>query len=79
MLKNSEEELQTIIADYFKDIFTSCNLVDFIKATDGLNMMVNEEMNQDLNVLPTSAEIHSALNQMDPNKTPGIDGISLFF
>lgn len=53
-LKSSEEDLQKIIAEYFSDLFPSCESTDFDEATAGLSVRVNEEMNHALNVLPTT-------------------------
>lgn len=78
--KTSKSDVERLVVAYFRSIFASSSPSGFPEALEGIDVVLNEEMNQLLNMEPTLEEIRFALFQMHPTKAPGIDGFhALFF
>ncbi|CAM8982614.1 unnamed protein product [Rhodiola kirilowii] len=79
---STENEITTIITDYFSHIFQSQVSLQEDKWNEALDMIpriVSDEMNTMLTAPFTAAEIKRALFQMHPTKAPGLDGFPALF
>ncbi|KAL3825323.1 hypothetical protein ACJIZ3_021352 [Penstemon smallii] len=76
-----ENELEGIVADYFRDIFTSKNPTedDLGAALEVIQQRISPEMNADFLKEFTTEEIKKALDSMHPLKSPGPDGFPVIF
>ncbi|OMO62153.1 reverse transcriptase [Corchorus capsularis] len=74
-------KMEKIIADYFRDIFTSNNpdRVDLESVVALMNSRVSPGMNKLLCRDFDEEEVRAAAYQMGPNKSPGPDGFTPFF
>ena len=70
---------KTIILKYFENIFHSNGPVDISQLVDAIQPVITEEMNSSLTQTFTTEEVHKALKQMHPKKSPGLDGMPLLF
>lgn len=60
---------ETIILEYFENIFRSNGLVDILQLVDAVQPMITEEINSSLTQTFTAEEVHKALKQMHPKKS----------
>lgn len=77
--RESEDELQKVVVDYFMDLFSSSHPADFEGVLDKVEPRVTAEMNRELGKPYTGEEVAEALKQMHPSKAPGPDGMNPFF
>lgn len=77
--RSSEEDMLTVVSNYFTELFTSSQPDMLDEALEGISPLVSDEMNYALDEVPTGEEIYHALNQMHPNKAPGLDGMHALF
>lgn len=70
---------ETIILEYFENIFRSNGLVDILQLVDAVQPMITEEINSSLTQTFTVEEVHKALKQMHPKKSSGPDGMPPLF
>ena len=75
---NSETVAETLTA-YFHKLFTSQNLPLCEAATDSINRVITEEMNDQLSLEFQYWEVQQAIKQMSPLKAPGPDGMPPLF
>lgn len=75
-----EGKIEDIVVDYYNNLFTSNNPIDFTKILEAVTHKVSPDMNQSLTWDFSAAEVKMALKQMYPLKAPGLDGMPpLFF
>ena len=74
------EKIEETIVDYYTQLFSSSNPLDFSKLINAVEPKVSHEMNNMLTREFTGLEVKTTLNQMYPLKSPGPDGMPpLFF
>ena len=72
--------MESVVLDYFNTIFRSNGPIDTAPITTAVRPVVTTQMNEYLCQPFQADEVHKALKQMHPNKSPGLDGIpSLFY
>ena len=64
---------------YFTDIFNTQGDTDSTTLIDAIEPVVTIDMNDSLTQEFNAEEVHRALKQMHPKKSPGPDGMPLFF
>lgn len=70
---------ETIILEYFENIFRSNGLVDILQLVDAVQPMITEEINSSLTQTFTAEEVHKALKQMHPKKSSDSDSMPPLF
>ena len=74
------EKIEETIVDYYTQLFSSSNPLDFSKLINAVEPKVSHEMNNMLTREFIGSEVKTALNQMYPLKYLGPDGMPpLFF
>lgn len=74
-----DDQIGSVIADYFTSIFSTNNNQDFAKLEGVLTCKVTEEMNRYLVLIPSDSEIKEAAFSINSSKAPGPDGFSAKF
>ena len=75
-----EDGISQILVNYYQFLFNSSNPSRMDEMVAGVPCSVTEEMNEVLNGEYTKEEVVTTLNQMEPLKAPGPDGLlPLFF
>ena len=77
--QENEEVMGEIVLDYYTDLFTSSNLIDFDEILGAMQPRVTSSMNQKITMEFTADEVNMALKQMYPLKASGLDGIPPLF
>ena len=77
--QENEEVMGEIVLDYYTDLFTSSNLIDFDEILGAMQPRVTSSMNQKITMEFTADEVNMALKQMYPLKAPGLDGMPPLF
>ncbi|KAK8292157.1 hypothetical protein V6Z12_D06G104300 [Gossypium hirsutum] len=72
----NSKEICKVAKDYFVSLFRSNSQNANIQKMGHIKECVTRETNERLNMIYTEEEITQAIKQMDPNKAPGIDGLS---
>ena len=76
----NEEELVNEMSMFYNMLFSSGGIGDSSKVLRGINHTITEEMNTNLTRPVHEEEIRSAIFSMNPDKAPGVDGMTpLFF
>ena len=70
---------ETIILEYFDNIFHSNGPTDTSLLVNAIQPVVTEDINKFLTQPFTADEVHRALKQMYPKKSLGPDGMLHFF
>ncbi|XP_074314730.1 uncharacterized protein LOC141649965 [Silene latifolia] len=70
------EEVPGVAVEYFKQLFTTTRPTDFGDIMRGVEGRVTREMNEGLRAQYTGEEVVQALNQMNPLKALGPDGMN---
>ena len=65
--------------EYFENIFRSNGPVNISQLFDAIQPVITEEMNSSLTQTFTAEEVHKALKQMHPKKSPDLDGMPPLF
>ena len=71
--------MESVVLDYFNTIFWSNGPTNTAPVTVVVRLMVTTQMNEYLCQPFQADEIHKALKQMHPKKSPGADGMPSFF
>ncbi|XP_074292350.1 uncharacterized protein LOC141619219 [Silene latifolia] len=74
-----DEAVSRVANNYFEELFTSSNPVDFDDVLVGLEGRVSADMNMGLSREYGEEEVIEALHQMHPLKAPGPDGMNGLF
>ena len=74
--RENKEEVDGIILDYFKEIYSTSFPVEFGSSLRVLDRRVSDDMNDSLLKEFRVEEVRRALKQMHPTKSPGPDGMS---
>jgi len=74
-----DDQIAKTSINYFKDLFTSSNPIDFSGVLQAMDQVVTLDMNTTLLQRYNSKEVKQALFQMQPSKSPGLDGMPPFF
>jgi hypothetical protein len=77
--QSQDEAVENIIVGYYRDLFTTSHLGDFDEILRGVDRVVTNEMNLQLDSEFTEGEVEYALKQMGPLKAPGPDGMAPIF
>ena len=77
--RENKEEVDGIILDYFKEIYSTSFLVEFGSSLRVIDRRVSDDMNDALLKEFRVEEVRRALKQMHPTKSPGPDGMSPIF
>lgn len=77
--KFSRDDLHTVMADFFSNLFKGDNLFGIDECCDLLKCKVPTSMVEDLIRPYTREEVLNALLAMSPTKTSGLDGFSALF
>ena len=79
-LVSGDENVSTLIVEYFQLLFTSSNPSDIKEVVQHTNRRGDDTMNAELISEFTKAEVEVALKQMAPLNAPGLDGmLPIFF
>ena len=79
-LVSGNENVSTLIVEYFQLLFTSSNPSDIKEVVQHTNRRGDDTMNAELISEFTKAEVEVALKQMAPLNAPGLDGmLPIFF
>lgn len=75
-----EDDIEEIILNYFREIFTSSSPTDLDLVLDSVEPYINSNMTQLLEVALTKDKVLASLHQIHPTKALGLDGTpALFF
>ena len=75
-----ENDIANILVDFYQNLFTSSSPNRIEETLEAIPRVVTKEMNHELIALFGRAQVDIALNQMDPLKFLGPDGMPpLFF
>lgn len=75
-----EENVERVMISYFDDLFASSNPSEMEEICSMIRNKLNEEMKDWCNSVYSEEDVHEALMQMHPLKSPGPDGLpALFF
>ena len=77
--QENEEVMGEIVLDYYTDLFTSSNLIDFDAILGAMQPRVTSSMNQKITMEFIADGVNMALKQMYPLKAPGPDGMPPLF
>lgn len=77
--QENQENVESIILEYFKGIFKSGQPSNFEASLNAINQKVSPEMNESLTAEFRVEEVWRALKQMHPTKALGPDGMSPIF
>ena len=65
------------LTTYFQELYTSANLPPCAAATNSINQVISEEMNEQLSREFQAWEVQQVIKQMAPLKAPGPNGMPL--
>ena len=75
----NEEEISDILIDYYHQLFTTASPTHMEEVLRVVPSIITEEQNAMLAAEFVRAEIDEALQQMEPLKAPGLDGLPPLF
>jgi len=71
--------MEEIVVEYYNDLFSSTNPIDFTELLNAVQQKVSLAMNEELTRDFTGVEVRAALKQMYPFKAPSPDGMPPLF
>lgn len=74
-----EVEIEQITIEYFQDIFSSTGISDLETSLRNIPQSVTQEMNDNITLLVSPAEVEAAVFAIHPEKAPGPDGMTTLF
>ena len=77
--QDDEWQIESIIVNYFTDIFHSQWQTDSTTLIDAVEPVVSTNMNDFLTQEFRADEVYKALKQRHPKKSPGLDGMPPLF
>ena len=77
--QENEEVMGEIVLDYYTNLFTSSNLIDFDEILGAMQPRVTSSMNQKITMEFIADGVNMALKQMYPLKAPGLNGMPPLF
>ncbi|XP_071902137.1 uncharacterized protein [Coffea arabica] len=76
----SEQAVSKEIAEYYRNLFNSNDVGDLTEVLDGIPHTITDELNGNMMKPVLEEEIKAVIFSMNPDKSPGVDGMSpLFF
>ena len=79
MWHTADAEVGSIMESYFHTLFTTLSSQHMEQVMDVIEHRVTPEINHQLCLPFTSPDVHQAVFQMHPSKSPSPDGMSYFF
>ena len=79
MWQKDDAKVEEIVVEYYKELFSTSNPVDFTELLNAVQPKVSLAMNEELTRDFTGVEVRAALKQMYPFKAPGPDGMPPLF
>lgn len=73
------DQIANIAKNYYKELFSTSNLIHMDGVLNSVNLDVTNGMNQTLTSPYIAEEVCTALFQMHPSKVPGPNGMTPFF
>ena len=77
--QEDDARMEEIVVEYYNDLFSSTNPIDFTELLNAVQQKVSLAMNEELTRDFTGVEVRAALKQMYPFKAPGPDGMPPLF
>ena len=71
-----EEQISSVICNFYNKLFTSTNFDESKLVEDALKPFITQQMNENLTKEPTPAKIKEATFAIHPDKSSGPDGFS---
>lgn len=80
MVLTDQDRIADHVVTYYKDLFNKISVLqDDHLIEDVIPLMMTDEANNTLTMLPTQEEVHNAILSLDKNNAPGSDGFKVFF
>jgi len=76
---DNEVEIEHLAENYFETLFTTSDPQVFDSALREVPVLITEEMNKSLTKVISPEEVKRALFSLNPDKAPGLDGMTAFF
>lgn len=74
-----DDQVAGLFVNFYKNLFTSSNLIQMAATLEAIPWVVTEEMNEKLLCNFSRIEVDLALKQTSPLKAPGPDGMPPIF
>ena len=68
-----------VFVDFYTKLFSSSGVTNIDRVLEGVQKVVTDDMNAELQKLYTKEEVDVAIKQMAPSKAPGPDGMPPLF
>ena len=75
----SKKDIHSLIQSYFTDLYSSSGSLHLEAVLEHISPRVTEQMNTQLIKEVTESEIYQAISKMNPDKSPGPDGLNAGF
>ncbi|KAG7543067.1 Reverse transcriptase domain [Arabidopsis thaliana x Arabidopsis arenosa] len=76
---DKDSGIESLAVNYFQTLFTTSNPIDFSSVIRDIPETITEEMNEMLTKVVSLEEVRRALFSLNPDKTPGPDGLTAAF
>lgn len=74
-----DQGVEKVAVDYFADLFQTSSPTEFDRFSEEITLTITPQMNRRLLRLAMEEEIINALFMMQPEKAPGLDGMTALF